>query len=1622
MSGQQTVGEQKQPEKPRNQDRRPARAEKPDKKAKHPARRHAKTLNDAPATISYPEELPVSARRQEIAAAIANNQVVVVSGETGSGKTTQLPKICLELGRGRGALIGHTQPRRIAARSVATRIAHELGEELGKTIGFQVRFTDVVSSKTMVKLMTDGILLAEIRTDPLLKRYDTIIVDEAHERSLNIDFILGYLARLLPRRPDLKVIITSATIDSQRFAEHFSRPSSPVPIIEVSGRTYPVEIRYRPLDGSDTQGEDEVGEEETPGHNRKNLFNQQKSGTARGEVKDQTEGICQAVDELFTGDPGDILVFLPGERDIRDTEAALAAHLGSRYVRAGERTNTPGSVEILPLFARLSPAEQQRIFAPHPYPRIVLATNVAETSLTVPGIKYVIDPGLARISRYSQRTKVQRLPIEEVSQASARQRAGRCGRISEGICIRLYSEENFLARPRFTEPEILRTSLASVILAMASLNLGKVADFPFIDAPDPRQVRDGEQLLYELGALSERSENAEGYRLTKLGKRLAKLPIDPRLARMLLEAERRGCVSEALVIVSALSMQDVRLRPLEQQEAADQAHSRFLDSSSDFLTYLNLWRYLRTQSRDLSGSAFRRMCQREFLHYLRTREWQDLTHQLRQLLKELGISARPLAKPSRSTYQPDPESSELIAACQSLTSKYSDTDAIHRSLLVGMLSGIGNWDQRAKQYLAPRGARFTIWPGSGLSNRTFDWVMAAELVETSRLFARNVARVNPDWIIHAGKHLVKRSYGEPYWSSRKGTAMVPERITLYGLTIAADVPIPLSRLGNKAMPALSPVAANLNLPGEQSPQTAKQWARALFITNALVRGDAPLNYPFLKRNEKLLQRALEVEQRTRQAGIVAGEDALAAFFAARLGKEVTNPGTFAAWFKRQDDPHILDYPEDVLLPSAATDNAPRNYSSGEAADKSIGSRTNLAGKLTQLSHTGFPDRWIGEEFSLPLQYQFAPGKEEDGITCQVSLEQLPYLNPQEFQWTVPGLWPELFTALIRALPKAVRRQLVPAPQVGAEVSAWIERELSHPTAATGAAGNHEPTPVQIKQEEALQASLGRLAAWAGIEKSNNNAPTSDNQSKVQDNSGSAKGAPDAAESTERGENGNAPGTGTPQDVAPAATDTSKQPSHRVQAESANNSNQTAPSRPLAQLFIAALDQLRAVEVTEHEFSQAVTTLPAHLRIRFALRVGKEQIYSRDLEKLQKRYGKQGRIRRKELIRQALSQASSQQKNSADSSSPLLNETCKPKNLAKKTISSQVSSSPGFEETDFHLSWPVRGGTEVSLPPQIAAPQPVREALKYPGLLPARLPRPFGLSLLSGSLTNRYESQNAGQAATNHKSIPGQKDSTTDNRKANLPVRLALFDTSEPAKISHHFGVTYLLCSQLHLPPTRISTRWSAHLVLKISALPYEKADLLTDLELLATLSCLEKAKVDTWLVRDASALSQLARDFRDRFEDEVYALSKELAKIGETYREVCSSLSKHFPLSAIEDVTQVRAQLVKLIYPGFIWDLNQYFDDLERYLQAVLNRLQKAHQGQSAGNSQEQQAIAIWEDARDKLEKSAATEMNFSQVEVLLRARGLLEELRVSIFAQSLGTREKVSLKRLTKLLKDSRH
>ena len=915
--------------------------------------------------ITYPEQLPVSARREEIAAAIRDHQVVIVAGETGSGKTTQLPKICLELGRGVTGTIGHTQPRRIAARTVAERIAEELGVPLGGAVGYQVRFTDEVGPTTLVKLMTDGILLAEIQRDPLLRRYDTIIVDEAHERSLNIDFILGYLARLLPRRPDLKVVITSATIDSARFAAHFGRDGEggehvPAPVVEVSGRTYPVEVRYRPL-VPDTDDESPTTEEEL----------------------DQPTAICRAVDELMTEGPGDILVFLSGEREIRDTEVALAEHLGPRY--AGRAApGRPGVVEVVPLYARLSAAEQHRVFEPHQHRRVVLATNVAETSLTVPGIRYVVDPGTARISRYSNRTKVQRLPIEPVSQASANQRAGRCGRVADGIAIRLYSRADYDSRPEYTEPEILRTSLASVILQMAALGLGDVEGFPFVDQPDTRAVRDGVQLLVEIGALE--SDDDGGHRLTPVGRQLARLPIDPRLGRMLLEAQTNGCAAEVMVIVAALSVQDVRERPAEHQQAADAKHRRFTDPTSDFLAYLNLWRYLRTQQRDLSGSAFRRMCRAEFLNYLRVREWQDVVAQLRQLAKPLGLSMRPIALPHAEEVGEDPAAAAVAAG---RSAEAASADAIHQSLLVGLLSNLGSYDERRREYAGARGTRFVVWPGSGLAKKTYDWVMAAELVETSRLFARTVAHIKPSWVEPAAAHLVKKVYSEPYWSARQGAAMVHEKVLLYGMTLVADRTVPLSRVGTDSARAL---------------------ARELFIRHALVGGEWRTHHTFWARNKALLAEAEELENRTRRRDLVIDENGIYDFYDERLPESVVSARHFDSWWKkhRHEEPELLDLTRELLF--------------GGEPDVSSGD---------------FPDTWKQGDLTLPLTYQFEPGTAADGVTVHVPVAVLGRLRADGFDWLVPGLLPDLAVATIRSLPKKVRVQLVPAPDVAREVLALL---------------------------------------------------------------------------------------------------------------------------------------------------------------------------------------------------------------------------------------------------------------------------------------------------------------------------------------------------------------------------------------------------------------------------------------------------------------------------------------------------------------------------------------------------------------------------------------------------------
>ncbi|WP_425566146.1 ATP-dependent RNA helicase HrpA [Polymorphospora rubra] len=882
-------------------------------------------------TVSYPPQLPVSDRRDEIAEAIRDHQVVIVAGETGSGKTTQLPKICLELGRGVRGLIGHTQPRRLAARTVADRIAEELGTQLGETVGFKVRFSDRVGESTMVKLMTDGILLTELQHDRLLRQYDTLIIDEAHERSLNIDFILGYLRQLLPRRPDLKVVITSATIDPQRFSRHFGD----APVIEVSGRTYPVEVRYRPL----------VLETEA----------EESDDTDSDIVRDQIQAICDAVGELSAEGPGDILVFLSGEREIRDTADALN-RLDLRHT------------EVLPLYARLSIAEQHRVFQPHGGRRVVLATNVAETSLTVPGVKYVVDPGTARISRYSHRLKVQRLPIEPVSQASANQRKGRCGRTSDGICIRLYDEQDFLSRPEFTDPEILRTNLASVILQMTSIGLGDLAAFPFIDPPDRRNVADGMALLHELGAIDPAQDDPRR-RLTALGRRLAQLPVDPRLARMVLEADRNGCVAEVMVIAAALSIQDPRERPADRQAQADQMHARFVDKESDFATYLNLWRYLREQQQERSSSSFRRMCKAEHLNYLRVREWQDIHSQLRQVARTLDV-----------TVNDEP----------------ADAQRVHQALLAGLLSHLGVRDEKSKptdtgrggrnDYLGARGAKFALFPGSALFRKPPRWVMVAELVETSRLWGRIAARVEPEWAEALAGHLVKRSYSEPHWEKKQASVVAYEKVTLYGVPLVTSRKVQFGRID----PTLS---------------------RELFIRHALVEGDWQTAHTFFAANRALLGEIEELEHRARRRDILVDDQTLFDFYDQRIPADIVSGRHFDTWWKRtrREQPELLTFDREMLVNAGRGGVDPGDY----------------------------PDVWRSDGFQLPLTYEFEPGKPTDGVTVDIPLPVLNQVNADDFEWQVPGLREELVVALIRSLPKATRRNFVPVPDYARAVLARI---------------------------------------------------------------------------------------------------------------------------------------------------------------------------------------------------------------------------------------------------------------------------------------------------------------------------------------------------------------------------------------------------------------------------------------------------------------------------------------------------------------------------------------------------------------------------------------------------------
>ena len=851
--------------------------------------------------IVFPESLPVSQRKSEIEKLLFEHQVIVVAGETGSGKTTQLPKMCLELGLGNLGTIGHTQPRRIAARSVASRIAEELQTELGDLVGYKVRFNDQISDNTQIKLMTDGILLAEIQTDRFLNQYSCLIIDEAHERSLNNDFILGYLKQLLPRRPDLKVIITSATIDVERFSKHFNN----APIIEVSGRTYPVEVRYRAVAEEDDQ--------------------------------DQLQGILNAVDELQAEGRGDILIFMNGEREIRDTAEAL------------QKQNLKHT-EILPLFARLSAQEQNKIFHPSGLNRIVLATNVAETSLTVPGIKYVIDPGTARISRYSYRTKVQRLPIEPISQASANQRKGRCGRVSEGICIRLYSEEDFNNRPEFTDPEILRTNLASVILQMTALGLDDIEAFPFVDAPDKRHIQDGVKLLEELGAFETvQTKSGEKRRLTTIGRQLAQLPVDPRLAKMLLSAVDFGSVYEVMIIVSALSIQDPRERPTDKQQASDEKHRRFADKKSDFLAFLNLWNYVQEQQKALTKNQFRRQCQKDFLNYLRIREWQDIYQQIRLAVREMGLP---------------------------INSEKAEYQQIHTALLSGLLSHIGLKEAEKQQYLGARNAHFAIFPNSVLFKKQPKWVMAAELVETSKLWGRMVAEIEAEWIEPLAEHLTKKSYSEPRWSKSRGAVIADEKVSLYGVPIVAARPVNYGSID----PTVS---------------------REIFIQSALVEGDWNTKHKFFKQNQQLIREVEELEHKSRRRDILVDERTLFEFYDQRIGTDVVSQKHFDTWWKKAEkqDPELLNFERSFLINDDAE----------------------------QVSKLDFPNFWHQGNLKLKLTYQFEPGTDADGVTVHIPLPLLNQVEMTGFDWQIPGLREELVIALIKSLPKSYRRNFVPAP-------------------------------------------------------------------------------------------------------------------------------------------------------------------------------------------------------------------------------------------------------------------------------------------------------------------------------------------------------------------------------------------------------------------------------------------------------------------------------------------------------------------------------------------------------------------------------------------------------------------
>ncbi|MGM7422030.1 ATP-dependent RNA helicase HrpA [Cellulosimicrobium sp. CpK407] len=1466
--------------------------------------------------ITYPEQLPVSARRADIAAAIRDHQVVIVAGETGSGKTTQLPKIALELGRGRAGQVGHTQPRRIAARTVAERIAEELGTELGGVVGYQVRFTDTSSEDTLVKVMTDGILLAQIQRDPELLAYDTIIVDEAHERSLNIDFLLGYLARLLPRRPDLKLIITSATIDSERFAQHFSpahlarlggAPEYVVdalpdaaPVVEVSGRTYPVEIRYRPLSPDVDPGSGKA------------------KGRAGAEEKDLVTGIVDACDELMREGPGDILVFLSGEREIHDAADALTGHLKDRVTDPKH----PQRVEILPLYARLSSAEQHRVFQAHSSRRIVLATNVAETSLTVPGIHYVVDPGTARISRYSKATKVQRLPIEPVSQASANQRSGRSGRVADGIAVRLYSEDDFASRPEFTEPEILRTSLASVLLQMISVGVvetpDEVARFPFVEPPDTRAVRDGVQLLTELGALATSDGVA---RLTEVGRVLAQLPMDPRLARMIWEGSRLGVAREVAIIAAVMSIQDPRERPAEVRAQADQAHARFTDPHSDFLTYLNVWEYVREQQHELSSSAFRRLCKAEYLNFLRIREWQDVVAQLREMSKPLGIdmSYKPRARgaagsPSTSgAVAADPTTAPDPTPDSQAYKRAWDGDTIHKALLSGLLSQIGMQDtgevkassvahlkgearakalrraqkQARNEYTGARGARFAIFPGSPLSKKPPAWIMAGELVETSRLWARDVARIQPEWAEDLAGDLARRTYSEPHWSTKRGAAIATEKVLLYGVPIVADRKVLYAKVDPEA-------------------------AREMFVRHALVQGEWTTHHRFFHDNRKLLAEAEELEARSRQRGLVVDDDVLFDFYDERVPDDVVSAAHFDRWWKtaQRRDPDLLTFTLEQLVPDAE-----------------------------QVDTSQFPETWPQGELTLPLTYQFQPGTDADGVTVHVPISVLNRVVPDGFDWMVPGLLDELATATIRSLPKPVRVQLVPAPDVARDVVAWLR----------------EHTP-----------------AWEDMAR-----------------------AGDMAE-------------------------------------------------PFPVAFTRAVRALRDVVIPDDAWGpEQEARLPAHLRMTFRVEDtrGRGSVVldeSKDLVALQRRLAAQNqaavRAAVKGAVGAALREAASGSGTSVSGSGSaaegasvlgLPSAPLVPHGAPARPATPFASDAPSTTSASGSPSASGRaiGADGAVSPSATGSPGRAAAAAATTSVL---ITEQSGLttwptSLPDGTLPSTVSTDLGGGVVV--RGFPAVVEEQDAKGKPVVALRV-LADATAQAR-EHARGVRRLLLSETALQTGRITSRWNGTQSLTMAASPYRNTDaLVADLQLAAVIALTSGGsgqhgtQPDATAIHDGEAYAAARTFVRAHQEDQVHQVVGHVVAALTASRNLDAEIRASNSLALLNTLTDLRDQAAGLIHDGFVSQTPpRRLPHLTRYLRAASYRLEKA---QTNPNRDAELAWRV-HDVEEAYQRARAAYAQGSADPVraadLAEARWLVEELRVSLFAQQLGTDGPVSEKRIRKLL-----